>query len=311
MLPRDYLQNPDEFGHNLAARWRVDLPENEAPELVVAGMQHRASAAVRRALGGRPTSLLAERVGTDDSTLGRKLNGKLSVSLIDLSKWAMLLTPGALEAIPHDPHDLLPPSHRPETWEPGHLELPRLTTPSIGSLNWNGLVDDLRIWFALETSLGSAPGITREVVCHQISRHLCEIGITAEQQHFNEVSSDAGRLALSLGIGPILSIETGVLYPATAPTDITRQRIAAALAALARLATAPTGDRFIVIVGAPSTLTEMGFNVAEVTVGSSSAESLGLSDPLTQYWESPMNLRASSAGADFVVNAYEVGKGQC
>lgn len=107
--PRELLIDPSRFGYR-DAEWLDSPRDPQARAELAAGFHiHQAVLALRRTLAehGLTQNELAERIGVNADTLGRKMRGEAWASLKDLMAWALEL---GIDLLPvHDSReDLLP-----------------------------------------------------------------------------------------------------------------------------------------------------------------------------------------------------------
>jgi hypothetical protein len=94
--PDVYLQNPDEFGRVLDARWKSHkkLSNEERAKVGAAYLQHQVAFAVRERLGGvNAPDELAKLLGERDRVdyFRRKLYGQVPINMVELFEWLLVL----------------------------------------------------------------------------------------------------------------------------------------------------------------------------------------------------------------------------
>lgn len=116
-IPRDFLVRPDEFGADLRAAWRSAGSPEEATFIAASYLQHRAAKTVWEHFDADDEVVadLANRIGTTEATLWRKLAGYAPASLTDLFSWVFAYDASVLPESLATLEDILPPVPRSRT----------------------------------------------------------------------------------------------------------------------------------------------------------------------------------------------------
>jgi hypothetical protein len=92
-VPRDFLENPDEFGIVSSPDAREAAGILEAGQRAMSLAQHQAALVIKAKRDNGTTSVtaLAEAVGVSDGYLSGQLTGRYVANLDDLVRWAIVL----------------------------------------------------------------------------------------------------------------------------------------------------------------------------------------------------------------------------
>lgn len=98
-IPREFLENPTEFGMIDSPAHRAPVDEFDAAQLAMALAQHRAARVIRaRRERGLTVRALAEWTGDDEGYLSGKLRGVYPVDYVELALWAQAI--GDISVLP-------------------------------------------------------------------------------------------------------------------------------------------------------------------------------------------------------------------
>ena len=113
-VPRDFLVRPEQFGTDLRADWRSATSPEEATFIAAAYLQHRAAKTVWEHFDADDEVVadLANRIGTTEATLWRKLAGYAPASLTDVFSWVFAYDASVLPESLATLDDILPPVPR-------------------------------------------------------------------------------------------------------------------------------------------------------------------------------------------------------